>query len=124
MQETPIKLDALSEMMALSSYGNTKNLLITAVEVSGPLDKEALKLAIQRATRSFPQFVSRIKEVRERSKHYLVWDHDPDMTLPLRTLDAVSTPLPQSSTALFSALPQRWTETGISSTNDPLKCIS
>ena len=87
MQETPVKLDALSEMMALSSYGNTKNLLITAIEVNGPLDKEALKLAVQRATRSFPQFVSRIREVRERSKHYLVWDHDPDMTLPLTILD-------------------------------------
>ncbi len=92
MQEAPIKLDALSEMMALSSYGNTKNLLITAIEVSGPLDKEALKLAMQRATWSFPQFVSRIKEVRERSKHYLVWDHDPDMTLPLTTLDARTDP--------------------------------
>jgi NRPS condensation-like uncharacterized protein len=92
MQETPLKLDALSEMLALSSYGNTKNLLITAIEVSGPLDKEAVKLAIQRATRSFPQFVSRIKEVRERSRHYLVWDHDPDMTLPLTTLDARTYP--------------------------------
>jgi hypothetical protein len=66
MQETAIKLDALSEMMALSSYGNTKNLLITAIEVNGPLDKEALNLAVQRATRSFPQLVSRIREVRER----------------------------------------------------------
>lgn len=86
MRETAIKLDALSEMMALSSYLNTKNLLITAIEVNGPLDKEALKLAIQRATRSFPQFVSRIREIRERSRHYLVWDHDPHMVLPLRTL--------------------------------------
>ena len=87
MQETAAKLDALSEMMALSSYGNTRNLLITAIEVSGPLDKEAFKLAVQRATRNFPRFVSRIKEVRERSKHYLVWDHDPNMTLPLTTLE-------------------------------------
>jgi hypothetical protein len=91
MQETLIKLDALSEMMALSSYGNTKNLLITAIEVSGPIDEEALKLAIQRATRSFPQFVSRIREVREQSRYYLVWDHDPDMILPLRTLDVPRT---------------------------------
>ena len=87
MQETPRKLDALSEMMALSSYGNTKNLLITAIEVSGPLDKEAFKLAMQRATRSFPP-VCQSHQGSERSKHYLVWDHDPDMTLPLTTLDA------------------------------------
>ncbi len=91
MQEFAVKLDALSEMMALSSYGNTKNLLITAIEVNGPLDKEALKLAMQRATRNFPQFVSRIREVRERSNYYLVWDHDPHMTLPLRTLDVPGT---------------------------------
>ena len=87
MQETAAKLDALSEMMALSSYGNTRNLLITAIEVNGPLDKEALNLAVQRATRNFPRFVSRIREVRERTRHYLVWDHDPNMIVPLRTLD-------------------------------------
>ena len=87
MQETAVKLDALSEMMALSSYGNTKNLLITAIEVNGPLDKEALNLAVQRAASNFPQFVSRIREVRERTGHYLVWAHDPHMIVPLRTLD-------------------------------------
>ena len=91
MQETAVKLDALSEMMALSSYGNTKNLLITAIEVNGPLDKEALNLAVQRATRNFPQFVSRIREVRERTRHHLVWDHDPNMIVPLRTLDVPRT---------------------------------
>ncbi len=97
MQETAIKLDALSEMMALSSYGNTKNLLIPAIEAEGPLDNEALQLALQAATKSFPQLVSRIREVRERSRHYLVWEHDPDMILPLRTLDVTGTDRFQSS---------------------------
>ena len=44
MEEAPARLDALSEMMALSSYGNTKNILVTAVETKGLLDEEAVVL--------------------------------------------------------------------------------
>ncbi len=51
-------------MMALCRRGNTKNLLMTASEVKGHLDKETLKLAIESATRNFPQFF----EPYQRSK--------------------------------------------------------
>ena len=54
MEEAPARLDALSEMMALSSYGNTKNILVTAVEVKGPLDEEAMTLAIRAGCKGFP----------------------------------------------------------------------
>lgn len=86
MPEPATKLDALSEMMALSSYGNTKNLLITAVEVKGRVDEHAMQLAAQRAVVAFPQFASRIKEVRENGKYYLVWDRERTV-LPLRITD-------------------------------------
>ena len=51
MEEAPARLDALSEMMALSSYGNTKNILVTAVETKGPLDEEAMTLAVRQAAK-------------------------------------------------------------------------
>ena len=54
MEEAPARLDALSEMMALSSYGNTKNILVTAVETKGPLDEEAMTLAVQSGCEGFP----------------------------------------------------------------------
>jgi hypothetical protein len=86
MPESLTKLDALSEMMALSSYGNTKNLLITAIEATGSVDEQAMRLALQRATEAYPHFVSRIKEVREWGKHYLVWDRN-RTEMPLRIMD-------------------------------------
>jgi len=84
MEETPARLDALSEMMALSSYGNTKNILVTAVETKGPLDEEAMKLAIQQAAKGFPRLASCVKEVKERGRYRLVWDQRSDMELPVK----------------------------------------
>ncbi len=84
MEEAPARLDALSEMMALSSYGNTKNILITAVETKGHLDEEALTLAIRQAAKDFPRLASCVKEVRERGRYRLVWDQSLDMELPVK----------------------------------------
>ncbi len=84
MEEAPARLDALSEMMALSSYGNTKNILVTAVEVKGPLDEEAMTLAVRQAAKGFPRLVSCLKEVRERGRYRLVWDQRSDMELPVK----------------------------------------
>ncbi len=88
MEEAPVKLDAISEMMALSSCGNTKNILITALEVKGRLDEEAMTLAARLATRKFPRLVSCVKEVWERGRHHLVWDRRPDSELPVRISEA------------------------------------
>jgi NRPS condensation-like uncharacterized protein len=87
MQESLTRLDALSEMMALSSYGNTKNLLVTGVEVKGPVDEDAVKRAVQLAAKGFPQLVSRIREIKKRGRYYLAWDYDPQMIVPLRIMD-------------------------------------
>lgn len=89
MQETE-KLDALSEMLALSSRSNTKNILITAVEVHGPVDMEAMGRALQKTAASYPHFNSRLREVRERGRYYLVRKMTRDAGIPF----------------LFSELPQ------------------
>jgi hypothetical protein len=79
-------LDALSEMVALSSYGNTKNLLVTAIETRGPLDREAMERAFQEAGEQFPQMKSCLKETRDRGMFRLERRFQPD--LPLQVIYA------------------------------------
>lgn len=87
MLESPAKLDPNSEMLALSTYGDTKNIVLTAFEVVGPFDVEAGSMAIERASREFPQVRSCIREIKISGRHYLVWDHRPDLPLPLSVTD-------------------------------------
>lgn len=91
MDDTSARLDALSEMMALSSYGNTKNIIVTAVEMRGPFEEEAMSLAIQRAAKSFPRLASCVREVRERGRYHLVWDQRPDLELPVKIWEVPQT---------------------------------
>lgn len=87
MEEGPTRLNALSEMLVLSTYGNTKNVLVTAAELRGPLDREAVTLAVQRAAQDFPRLTSCIKEVKEHGKYYLVWVYRPDLSIPVTFSD-------------------------------------
>jgi hypothetical protein len=82
MRDMSVKVDSRSELIALSTYGNVKNILVTGLEVVGPLDLEAFKLAIRKASMSFPQVMSRIREVKIKGNHHLFWDHRPDLALP------------------------------------------
>jgi hypothetical protein len=82
-REVPTRLDALSEMLALSSYGNTKNILMTAAEVRGPFDVDAMALAAQRAATSFPQFTSCIREQRVGARFRLFREYRPDLEYPV-----------------------------------------
>ncbi len=81
MSEAPELLNPLSEMLALSSYGNTKNIIVAVVETSGPFDEQAAKLAVERTAEKFPRLRSRIKEVGEKGKRRLAWEHQPDQPL-------------------------------------------
>lgn len=69
--DSPTRLDALSEMLALSSFGNTKNVLVTAAEIRGPLDVEAMAEAGRLALRSSPEFCCCIRELREGPRYKL-----------------------------------------------------
>ncbi len=83
MLESPARMDPRSEMLALATYGDTKNIVLTAFEVVGPLDIEVVRMAVARASREFPQVMSCIKEIKDKGRHYLVWDHRPEVTLPV-----------------------------------------
>ncbi len=80
-------LDALSEMVTLSSYGNTKNLLVTAIETRGHLDEDAMKRAVQQAAEKFPQIRSCIREVREKRMFRLLRQFRPDLPLQVIVSD-------------------------------------
>ncbi len=94
---------------------------MTAVEVRGPLDEEALRKAIQLAAKGYPQFRSRIKETKKGRKYYLVWDHDPDMAVPMKTMDIPGCGLPRADPGrLLHRMRLPSTENGIFSRKDPL----
>jgi hypothetical protein len=81
------KVDPLSEMLALSSYGNIKNIIVTAIETIGVLDEEAFVQAAKIAASSFPQILSRLKEIKEKGRYHLFWEYRQDEILPLRMTD-------------------------------------
>ncbi|AFM25381.1 condensation domain-containing protein [Desulfomonile tiedjei] len=76
-------LNSLSEMIALSAYGNTKNLIITGVDITGNIDKEAVMMATQMAASKYPQFAARLKEERRNLQHRLVWDTHENFPVPV-----------------------------------------
>jgi len=77
-------IDSMSEMIALSCYRNTKNLLITAAELKGPVDTEAIKLAVHRAAEAFPQLTGCLREIKREGRHYLAREQRPDLDFPVR----------------------------------------
>jgi len=75
-------LDPTSEMLALSATGDTKNVLICLLELTGPMDVETMLEAARIAARKFPHLTHRIKEIRSNGLHYLVWDTDHTWDVP------------------------------------------
>ncbi|MGO9571059.1 MAG: condensation domain-containing protein [Desulfomonilaceae bacterium] len=75
-------VDPLGESLALTTYANTKNLILGALDLRGPLDTEAMREAIASVGDAFPVLRMCLKEVRKRGKHYLVWDHRPGLEIP------------------------------------------
>jgi len=77
------KIEALSEMLALSSYGATKNIVMTAMDAKGPLEVEAFAEAVFRTIAAFPHFTCCLKEIKIKGKYYLVWQPRPDLAVTL-----------------------------------------
>jgi NRPS condensation-like uncharacterized protein len=81
MQNEPIPLDPLSEMLALSTRANIKNLILSGLELKGDLNRDALVLSVQRAIKKFPQLQSCLRETKSAGKNQLVRDFRPDLPL-------------------------------------------
>jgi hypothetical protein len=84
MEDVSPRVDVLSETIALSTCGNTRNIIITAMDVKGPFDVQAGEEAARRASQSFPQLMSCIREVSSPwGLHYLEWQRRLDEPLPV-----------------------------------------
>jgi hypothetical protein len=79
--QSQVRVDPRSEMLALTTGGDTKNILLNALEVEGPLDTAAISQAIIEASKELPQVTSCIKEVKVRGRYHLVWEQRPDRRL-------------------------------------------
>ncbi|MGC8602630.1 MAG: condensation domain-containing protein [Desulfomonilaceae bacterium] len=75
------KFDAISEMLALTSYGHGKNIIFSALELKGPVDCDAFSEAVQRAGQYFPNFLSTIKEIKLKGRYHLCRCLRPDLSL-------------------------------------------
>jgi len=87
MEDVSPRVDVLSETIALSTWGNTKNIIITALDVKGPLDVQVVEQASRWASQSFPQLMSCIREVSSWGVHYLEWERRLEEPLPFFVTD-------------------------------------
>jgi len=100
MHDQPVSLDPGSEMLALSTYGNTRNLIITAMNVEGPFDEDAWALSARTAVARFPQLRSVLREHRSKWRYYLAWEPRPAEDFPV----VVSCPVSPADSADLSAM--------------------
>jgi hypothetical protein len=82
MQDDNLRLDAISEMLALSSFGNGKNIIFSGLDLKGPMDLPAFHEASRQSATAFPHFVSTIREIKINGRYHLVREHSPDLPLP------------------------------------------
>jgi len=74
----PMLVDPASEIMALSNYGDAKNIVIVGCDLAGILDEQAMSLALAKALESFPVLLCRVKETRLKGRPRFIWVRDPD----------------------------------------------
>jgi len=79
MQDANLRLDAISEMLALSSFGNGKNIIFCGLDLKGPMDLQAFHEASRQSVTDFPHFVSTIREIKINGRYHLVRQHSPDL---------------------------------------------
>lgn len=93
-------VDPASEMLALSSCGNNKSLLIAAAETDGPFDVEAGRFAVRKAVTRFPHLGGTLAEVRRNGRFELRVQGSSDPMIPVFTSDVpaelVQLPAPES----------------------------
>lgn len=82
-----LELDPAGELLALTTHGRVKNIILGALELDGALDMPVLREAVSRVARELPRFTMSLKETRERLKHYLRWDNSLCLEIPFFAWD-------------------------------------
>jgi hypothetical protein len=82
MPQAP-ELDIISEVMALTSRANTRNVIMMAAEGRGSLDGELFRLAVQETAGQYPAVKSVLIEKRKGLRFFLVREHHPEIQIPV-----------------------------------------
>jgi hypothetical protein len=82
MQDANLRLDAISEMLALSSFGNGKNIIFSGLDLKGPMDLQAFREASRQSVTVFPHFMSTLREIKVNGRYHLIRHHASDLPLP------------------------------------------
>jgi hypothetical protein len=90
------RLDPLSEMLALSARGNSKNVIVIGVELQGHVEIELMVEATHRAVKAYPHFQTCLREVKERGGYFLYREPRPDLEFPVFVHSMEETPASQS----------------------------
>ncbi len=83
MSEGGLRLGASSEMLALSSVGQTKNILVCLIDLRGPMRPEIAFQAARKVASKFPQLVSVINDKRKWGLHFPEWKFCSPEKLPV-----------------------------------------
>ncbi len=83
MSEEWRRLGASSEMLALSSIGQAKNVMVCLIDVIGKLDVELVFQSAKIAVSKYPQLHSFLSDIKRRGLHYLEWSHGDPKNLPV-----------------------------------------
>lgn len=76
-------LNPLSEALVLTTNSDNRNIILGALEISGPVDIRALRETAKGIGQCFPQLKACLKELKIRGKHCLVCNHQGSPEIPL-----------------------------------------
>lgn len=77
------RLGASSEMLALSSMGQAKNVMVCLIDVIGSVDVELMFQSARKAVLKFPQLHSVLMDIKTRGLHRLEWSIGDPNILPV-----------------------------------------
>lgn len=80
-------LAPLAEALALTTNYNNKNIILGALDLMGPIDLDALKMAVSDLGNLFPQIKAHLKEFKVQRKYCLTWEFMSSSDVPLFVSD-------------------------------------
>ncbi len=87
----------MSQLMVMSSFRNSKNIIMMAAEAKGPFDEEVFRLAVKEVSHAFPTLTGTLREVREGARLSLFREDHPDLEIPVMVSDVSRPTGPEGS---------------------------
>jgi len=81
-ESSSMRLDPAGELLALTTHGHVKNLIVGGLELSGALDMTALREAVALVAMTNPQLTKPLVEKRFNGRYFLQWDQYAEKDIP------------------------------------------